>query len=473
MIQIILDTVKTLLSDDARRSASGLVEFIKRSPSWKKDICTLEAHVSRDAREHAYFLGELTIQKMQSLSYSGECIGSCEFVYRELTANAFEYGWRRAERSGYIKIVLEITRDFVSASIFNPKRRVFDLDAIIKKQETILKFDPHPKRGRGLVMSAEYADDLQRTPKGDGVKALFFRNRVELKTESHGEVAFVHVQGGLGNPSFVRRLENVVLRISDPQVVVNIPMLKGDLQHRKPPTSCITTSINLAEALAERNQTLYLARMPLSSPSSDFKRHIVPGDPALLMRKMKKDFPGNLIVFALAVLVLASSVQAQTDHPPTANIGSNTNEQHLLTAVPQLRWTKSYLVSTGWLKPGQVVQPKANMFIKKDYSLLGLRGEIQILFDQSVFKGESPCNVGFWIEGEEGFSALYRAIKKALAVPEQRSGDAKSGSRIEWEVKGQASEYHVALVRRVFGNDVERSLEIDIKDAGRHRALDR
>src|SRR6476659_6920424 len=92
MIELLLGAVKLALSEDARKSAAGLVDFIRRSPDWQKDICTLEAKVDCDSREHAYLLGGLTADKMASLGYAHDAVSAFAYVYRELTSNAFEHG---------------------------------------------------------------------------------------------------------------------------------------------------------------------------------------------------------------------------------------------------------------------------------------------------------------------------------------------------------------------------------------------
>ena len=56
------------------------------------------------------------------------------------------------------------------------------------------------------------------------------------------------------------------------------------------------------------------------------------------------------------------------------NNAPNSDEQRLLAAIPQLQWTQEYMISNGWLKPGQQVFEKANNFSRKNYGLFGLTG---------------------------------------------------------------------------------------------------
>jgi hypothetical protein len=127
------------------------------------------------------------------------------------------------------------------------------------------------------------------------------------------------------------------------------------------------------------------------------------------------------------------------------------SEKQLLAVVPQLEWTLEYMVSNGWLKAGQNIRTNTNYFSKKNYRLLGISGEIQFLYDRTLFGGKKPFFVGFWVEGEDDFAALYRAMKKAALVPEKRSGEAGSSSRIDWRIEGATNHYEVGLVRRVLG----------------------
>ena len=132
-------------------------------------------------------------------------------------------------------------------------------------------------------------------------------------------------------------------------------------------------------------------------------------------------------------------------------------EQRLLDAIPQLKWTRTFFVENGWLKPGQNGSTKVVCFSKKGYRLLGVTGDVEFLFEREVL-----FQLAFYVDGDEDFSKLYQEVKKSMPSGERRSGNAKSGSRIDWRVLGEMMEYRIGLVRRVFGEDVERSLEIDL-----------
>src|SRR6266496_528149 len=108
MIELIIDAVKLIFSEDARKSASGLIDFVRRSPDWQKDICTLEATVDTGSREHAHLLSGLAAEKMKNLKYAARSVADFESVYQELIANAFEHGCKH-KPNGKVSIRLETT----------------------------------------------------------------------------------------------------------------------------------------------------------------------------------------------------------------------------------------------------------------------------------------------------------------------------------------------------------------------------
>src|SRR5215467_9879335 len=133
MIELLLSAAKLALSEDARKSATGLIEFIRKSPDWQKDICTLEAKVDADSREHAFLLGGLTADKMWTLGYAKDSINDFLYVYRELTSNAFEHGCKPASKDR-VTILIEVTAHYISVSVRNPSGAKFDLRSLHDKQ---------------------------------------------------------------------------------------------------------------------------------------------------------------------------------------------------------------------------------------------------------------------------------------------------------------------------------------------------
>ena len=273
MIELIIDAVKLVFSEDARKSASGLMDFIRRSPDWQKDICTLEAKVNADSQEHAYLLGELAVDKMTNLAFSPDSEVSFNSVYRELTANAFEHGCK-ANPDAPITIVIEITRHYVALTVSNPRGSRFDFASLLEAERTNLKNNPLSPRGRGLVTSSESADLLTATKSGEGLKALFYNPAVELKINRIGDVGIIHVLGGFANPSLNRRINSLAEQYQECDLIVDMarrPIQDADSRKRAAQykrddagefdTARITHSLELQERLAARGKRVaYLLR---------------------------------------------------------------------------------------------------------------------------------------------------------------------------------------------------------------------
>jgi hypothetical protein len=43
MFELFVNAAKFAVSDDVRKSTSAILDLIRRSPEWERDICTLEA----------------------------------------------------------------------------------------------------------------------------------------------------------------------------------------------------------------------------------------------------------------------------------------------------------------------------------------------------------------------------------------------------------------------------------------------
>jgi anti-sigma regulatory factor (Ser/Thr protein kinase) len=268
MIELLLGAVKLALSEDARKSASGLMDFIRKSPDWQKDICTLEAKVDCDSREHAYLLGGLTGDKMTSLGYARDAVDGFNYVYRELTSNAFEHGCKPASKDR-VTIVIEITGHYVSLVVSNPRGTKFDLAALLEQQAAHLKKDHRSRRGRGLVICNDFADSLTAVASGEGIKALFFKPSVVLKLSQLEEVAVIHVLSGLENPSVRRRIKALAEQNLDRDLILDIELFGEAPAERRshPSTTIVTGSLELLETFEKAGRKLVVLIGPNSSPS--------------------------------------------------------------------------------------------------------------------------------------------------------------------------------------------------------------
>lgn len=286
MIELLMGAVKLALSEDARKSASGLIEFIRKSPDWQKDICKLEAKVDCDSREHAYLLGGLTADKMTSLCYVHDAVNAFSYVYRELTSNAFEHGCKPASRDR-ATIVIEITAHYISLTVLNPRRTTFDLAALLEQRAAHLKKDSRSKRGRGLVICNEFADTLTAVENGGGVKAVFFSPAVVLHANQLEGLAIIHVMQGLANPSLRRRIKALAEQNLERDLILDLggfndgPNYQSDHRERRhcPSTSIFTGSLELVERFEIAGRRLIVLVPP--GPRTEIFR-IGTFDPSLL-----------------------------------------------------------------------------------------------------------------------------------------------------------------------------------------------
>lgn len=170
-------------------------------------------------------------------------------------------------------------------------------------------------------------------------------------------------------------------------------------------------------------------------------------------------------LFSFRLLVSAADVHNPTNAPSVTRSPSSTSEQRLLAIIPELEWSQERFVAEGWMKPDQVLQPKANNFSKKNVMRFGVPGDVNFLFDDKrlldcsfyISDGEVGTHIG-----DDDWTKLYNSIKTICNVPEIRTGDASSSS-IYWKISAAAKEYDVRLTRRVFGTTIERGVEISIK----------
>ena len=261
MIDLLLGAAKLVLSEDARKTASGLIEFIRRSPDWQKDICTLEAKVDADSREHAFLLGGLTADKMRNLGYGPDSINDFGYVYRELTSNAFEHGCKRPTKDR-VTIIIDVTAHYISVTIRNPPGANFDLQALLERQMSQLSKDTESKRGRGLVICNEFADSMTAVAEGTAVKALFYKPSVTLKLTKIDNLAIIHVVEGLENPSIRRRIKRLAEQCLDGDLILDLARFPSDKRHREPSTTILTGSIELLEAFQRAGKKMVVLVPP-------------------------------------------------------------------------------------------------------------------------------------------------------------------------------------------------------------------
>lgn len=212
MFNLFLNAIRLITSKDVRESSSALLDFVKRSPEWQRDICVIEAQVSQKFQEQAVLLSGLVISKMTVLEYPKEARTAFESIYFELVTNGFEHGCANQDDS--IKIALDVTDSFVAITVVNPPGRWFDLDRLLEDRTKKLKTDPSSPRGRGLILTSELADKFDYVENGRGVKALIYGDRVAISVIEIDGLGIIRVDAGVYNPSFRRRLLATAIEFS-------------------------------------------------------------------------------------------------------------------------------------------------------------------------------------------------------------------------------------------------------------------
>jgi len=211
MFELFLNAARFAVSEDVRKSASGIIELIRRSPEWQHDICTLQARVSRSFAEQTYLLSGLTSSKMENLQYPKEAVEAFKISYSELVTNAFEYGCQAGSK-GTIGIEIDVTKEYVALTVLNSKGFKLNLSRAIESRRMATSRDPESKRGRGLTLVAELADTLEEKENQEGVKAVFYKDRVSFRIDQVDGLIILELTRGLFNPSIHRRFFETAVR---------------------------------------------------------------------------------------------------------------------------------------------------------------------------------------------------------------------------------------------------------------------
>jgi anti-sigma regulatory factor (Ser/Thr protein kinase) len=219
MFELILNATKITFSEDVRKGMGSLLEVIRRSPEWQRDICTLEASIQKLFSEQASILCSLTRSKMEKLGYKKHIVDAFNTSYHELMCNGFEYGCQTEKDS--IGIIIAITGDYVSLIVTNPKKYKFKLTDAVKNAEKTLTENSKHKRGRGLLLVQSLADMFEALPTEDGVKAVFFYESVDFKINTFADVTVIETISGLYNVSFSRRLISTALQYCKNNIILN------------------------------------------------------------------------------------------------------------------------------------------------------------------------------------------------------------------------------------------------------------
>jgi anti-sigma regulatory factor (Ser/Thr protein kinase) len=172
------------------------------------------------------------------LQYETEAINAFSICFGELVSNAFTHGLK-GDKDGFVQIVSDVSRVYVSTTLFNADNSPVNITDWISKGVSHLVETNKKKRGRGLLTCYRRSDVLEPFSE-NGVKAIVYRNRVRI-TEVPPPTSLVRtgvnlpvlliVTAGHSNPSFgrriVERLKNLggrpVVLLLDPAELYPLP----------------------------------------------------------------------------------------------------------------------------------------------------------------------------------------------------------------------------------------------------------
>ena len=297
MFEIFLNAARLALSDDARKTATSLIDLVSRAPAWRQDVCTLDATIDLRNRERAYLIRDLAIEKLTTLSFPSETIHDFQTVFQELSSNAFEHGCTRLSpfgrlaqflrrpsfRSEAVGLILEVSKSFVTLSVLNPPGHTVDAPSIVQRQRVVLKKNPARRRGRGLILVADLADTMEALPNNIGLKVVFHKDRVRTRHVIMGDLAALKLTSGLFNPSMPRRLldeardyldYDLILDFSDWihcatevfHVMIDLSMLYAARRRRVVAIAPSRVGLGQGHVVASWQQALSALEKPTDSP---------------------------------------------------------------------------------------------------------------------------------------------------------------------------------------------------------------
>jgi len=262
MIDIVLNAAKIVISEDARKSASALFDLIRRSPEWQRDFCTLEAKIEARASEQAYLLGEVTVEKMRHLQYSGDSVGAFRGSYTELVTNSFEHGCDK-DKNKKIGVLVEINPHYVALTVTNPKGRKFDVIKCLEDQRVALSRNLNARTGRGLLLVSELADSLDSTLDKEGVKVVFYKPSVSLRIDELEDIVIIEIIDGAINPSASRRITEAAQRFLNRNLILDFFKYKTEKEHA---TELLRSYLDLGTVFEQTGKKVVILLNP--NPSS-------------------------------------------------------------------------------------------------------------------------------------------------------------------------------------------------------------
>jgi len=114
------------------------------------------------------------------------------------------------------------------------------------------------------------------------------------------------------------------------------------------------------------------------------------------------------------------------------------------------------MFTEGWKMSGRVHSQTVN-YSKPNYTLAGIVGEIQLLYDR-----DTMISFSFWTDGSDtDFAKLYKVLVGACSSPGQRVINGKDDSEIKWTVLGGTNHYDIVLSHSRFQNKLENAVVLE------------
>ena len=195
---------------EAMSGAAALLETIRRCCERQGTPFSLRISLPLSSSEQVHLICNAITSKMLEFNYGKEVADVVATLVIEMTRNAFEHACQSP--NDLIDVGVEITNEYVSLIVENPKGRAFAFSECVSEARRALSANPASRRGRGLIRIAELADSMSATENKCGVKVVVYKQRVKFELDTKDDVVVISIATGLFNPSFERRLLSLASR---------------------------------------------------------------------------------------------------------------------------------------------------------------------------------------------------------------------------------------------------------------------
>ena len=184
---------------------------------------------------------------MVGLHYQPLTVNDFKLAYHEMISNAVEHGCTNADDVFHVKV--NVTTQFTTTTVLNPTGRKFDVRSIIEPRRQLVMENPRLRRGRGLLRITDLADTFAEAKNKEGIKVVFYKDRVTLDIQSKDGISIIKVVSGIYNPSLHRRLLSTVEKYKINNLIL-------DLRADSTPTVTSQAIIDIDELLTRYGRKL-------------------------------------------------------------------------------------------------------------------------------------------------------------------------------------------------------------------------